>query len=47
MTNTCNLNNDVVYIKMHKKGDYYICTIDLKHLEENKIREKIRKLLNS
>jgi hypothetical protein len=44
---TSNLNNDVVYIKMYKKGDYYVCNIDLKRLEENKIREHIRKLLNS
>ncbi len=39
--------DDIIYINMNKKGNFYVCNIDLKHLKEIKIRKRIRKLLSS
>lgn len=47
MTTSNRPNDGVIYINMCKNGDYYVCNIDLKRLEEIRIREHIRKLLNS
>ena len=38
---------DIIYINMNKKGDFYICNIDLEHLREIKIRRRIRRLMSS